>query len=162
MLENFQARPLLMKAIELRKFGDLPDPRMGNRFDENEMFHMIGAAAACIRHSAAMRPRMGQVTYSATPFFLSLSLFLNDWQRRIRMWPFASSSQVVRALDSLADSNLNNGLQPGRSEVFLEPQTEEIRLFQLREFGSRDCSDELSQASWRSRRDLWTDSVQDH
>ncbi|KAG0539320.1 hypothetical protein BDA96_03G312900 [Sorghum bicolor] len=115
------ARPLLMKAIEHREFGDLPDPRMENRFDENEMFHMIGAAAACIRHSAAMRPRMGQ---------------------------------VVRALDSLADSNLNNGLQPGRSEVFLEPQSEEIRLFQLREFGSRDCSDELSQASWRSRRDL--------
>ncbi|PUZ54880.1 hypothetical protein GQ55_5G167000 [Panicum hallii var. hallii] len=115
------ARPLLLKAIEHREFGDLPDPRMENRFDENEMFHMIGAAAACIRHSAAMRPRMGQ---------------------------------VVRALDSLADSNLNNGLQPGRSEVFLEPQSEEIRLFQLREFGSRDCSDELSQTSWRSRRDL--------
>lgn len=115
------ARPLLLKAIEHREFGDLPDPRMENRFDENEMYHMIGAAAACIRHSAAMRPRMGQ---------------------------------VVRALDSLADSNLNNGLQPGRSEVFLEPQSEEIRLFQLREFGSRDCSDEMSQASWRSRRDL--------
>ncbi|KAL6616034.1 hypothetical protein ACP70R_038304 [Stipagrostis hirtigluma subsp. patula] len=115
------ARPLLLHAIEHREFGDLPDPRMENKFDENEMFHMIGAAAACIRHSAAMRPRMGQ---------------------------------VVRALDSLADSNLNNGLQPGRSEVFLEPQSEEIRLFQLREFGSRDCSDELSQASWRSRRDL--------
>ena len=62
MLENFQARPLLMKAIEHREFGDLPDPRMENRFDENEMFHMIGAAAACIRHSAAIRPRMGQVT----------------------------------------------------------------------------------------------------
>jgi hypothetical protein len=120
-VENFQARPLLLKAIEHREFGDLPDPRMENRFDENEMYHMIGAAAACIRHSAAMRPRMGQ---------------------------------VVRALDSLADSNLNNGLQPGRSEVFLEPQSEEIRLFQLREFGSRDCSDEMSQASWRSRRDL--------
>jgi len=63
LLENFQARPLLLKAIEHREFGDLPDPRMENRFDENEMFHMIGAAAACIRHSAAMRPRMGQVTY---------------------------------------------------------------------------------------------------
>lgn len=62
MLKNFQARPLLLKAIEHRVFGDLPDPRMENRFDENEMFHMIGAAAACIRHSAAMRPRMGQVT----------------------------------------------------------------------------------------------------
>ena len=67
---------------------------------------------------------------------------------------FPLLSQVVRALDSLADSNLNNGLQHGRSEVFLEPRTEEIRLFQLREFGSRECSDELSQASWRSRRDL--------
>ncbi|TVU35183.1 hypothetical protein EJB05_17060, partial [Eragrostis curvula] len=118
---RYMARPLLIRAMEHRDFGDLPDPRMDNKFDENEMFHMIGAAAACIRHSAAMRPRMGQ---------------------------------VVRALDSLADSNLNNGLQPGRSEVFLEPQSEEIRLFQLREFGSRDCSDELSQASWRSRRDL--------
>lgn len=115
------ARPFLTDAIEHREFGDLPDPRMENKFEENEMFHMIGAAAACIRHSAVMRPRMGQ---------------------------------VVRALDSLADSNLNNGLQPGRSEVFLEPRTEEIRLFQLREFGSRDCSDDLSQASWRSRRDL--------
>uniref|UniRef100_R7VYZ9 non-specific serine/threonine protein kinase n=1 Tax=Aegilops tauschii TaxID=37682 RepID=R7VYZ9_AEGTA len=115
------ARPFLSQAIEHRDFGDLPDPRMENKFEENEMYHMIGAAAACIRHSAVMRPRMGQ---------------------------------VVRALDSLADSNLNNGLQPGRSEVFLEPRTEEIRLFQLREFGSRECSDELSQASWRSRRDL--------
>ncbi|ONM38472.1 Proline-rich receptor-like protein kinase PERK10 [Zea mays] len=115
------ARSVLTKAIEHREFGDLPDPRMENRFDENEMFHMIVAAAACIRHSAAMRPRMGQ---------------------------------VVRALDSLADSNLNNGLQPGRCEVFLEPQSEEIRLFRLREFGSRDGSEELSQASWRSRRDL--------
>jgi len=63
LLGKFQARPLLLKAIEHREFGDLPDPRMENRFDENEMFHMIGAAAACIRHSAAMRPRMGQVTY---------------------------------------------------------------------------------------------------
>ncbi|KAL5227176.1 hypothetical protein ABZP36_015441 [Zizania latifolia] len=115
------ARPLLIKAIEHREFGDLPDPRMESKFDENEMYHMIGAAAACIRHSAVMRPRMGQ---------------------------------VVRALDSLADSNLNNGLQPCRGEVFLEPQSEEIRLFQLREFGNRDCSDELSQASSRSRRDL--------
>jgi hypothetical protein len=35
---------------------------MENKFEENEMYHMIGAAAACIRHSAVMRPRMGQVT----------------------------------------------------------------------------------------------------
>ena len=84
--------------------------------------------------------------------FSIFSLFLKHWQQRT--WPSLLISQVVRALDSLADSNLNNGLQPGRSEVFLEPQSEEIRLFHLREFGSRDCSDELSQTSWRSRRDL--------
>ncbi|GJN17736.1 hypothetical protein PR202_gb04831 [Eleusine coracana subsp. coracana] len=64
------ARPLLIRAIEHRDFGDLPDPRMEDKFDENEMFHMIGAAAACIRHSAAMRPRMGQVKHISAFFFL--------------------------------------------------------------------------------------------
>lgn len=86
MLENLQARSVLTKAIEHREFGDLPDPRMENRFDENEMFHMIVAAAACIRHSAAMRPRMGQVSNTqCAPSFLLL-IFLNGWhwQRRIK------------------------------------------------------------------------------
>lgn len=56
-----QARPLLSEALDTEDFGELVDPRLGLNFNENEMFRMIEAAAACVRHSAAKRPRMGQV-----------------------------------------------------------------------------------------------------
>ncbi|XP_008776736.3 proline-rich receptor-like protein kinase PERK8 [Phoenix dactylifera] len=55
------AWPLLVQALEDGDFGDLPDPRLENNFNEGEMLRMIEAAAACIRHSSAMRPRMTQV-----------------------------------------------------------------------------------------------------
>jgi hypothetical protein len=48
-------------VLESGDFGNLPDPRLENNFNEKEMFCMIEAAAACVRHSARMRPRMGQV-----------------------------------------------------------------------------------------------------
>lgn len=57
----FQARPLLSHAMENQEFGGLTDPRLDKNFIESEMFRMIEAAAACVRHSAAKRPRMGQV-----------------------------------------------------------------------------------------------------
>ncbi|WOL02910.1 proline-rich receptor-like protein kinase PERK8 [Canna indica] len=55
------ARPRLAIALETRDFEELPDPRLEKNYNENEMFCMIEAAAACIRHSAAMRPQMGKV-----------------------------------------------------------------------------------------------------
>ncbi|KAG9450024.1 hypothetical protein H6P81_009989 [Aristolochia fimbriata] len=55
------ARPLLTQALNHGNFEDLVDPRLDNNYVENEMFRIIEAAAACIRHSASMRPRMGQV-----------------------------------------------------------------------------------------------------
>ncbi|GJN28822.1 hypothetical protein PR202_gb16991 [Eleusine coracana subsp. coracana] len=55
------ARPLLNRAIENQEFEGLVDPRLDGNFDDVEMFHVIEAAAACIRHSAARRPKMGQV-----------------------------------------------------------------------------------------------------
>lgn len=56
-----QARPLLAKALEEEDFGDLIDPRLENNFVESEMFRMIEAAAACVRHLASKRPKMSQV-----------------------------------------------------------------------------------------------------
>ncbi|CAL9122081.1 unnamed protein product [Musa acuminata var. zebrina] len=55
------ARPRLSHALETRDFGELPDPKLEKNYNETEMFRMIEAAAACIRHSAAMRPQMGKV-----------------------------------------------------------------------------------------------------
>ncbi|KFK33243.1 hypothetical protein AALP_AA6G349100 [Arabis alpina] len=55
------ARPLLSQAIENEEFKELVDPRLGNNFIPGEMFRMVEAAAACVRHSAAKRPKMSQV-----------------------------------------------------------------------------------------------------
>uniref|UniRef100_A0A6N2N8Y9 non-specific serine/threonine protein kinase n=1 Tax=Salix viminalis TaxID=40686 RepID=A0A6N2N8Y9_SALVM len=55
------ARPLLNHAIENEEFESLADPRLEKNYIESEMFRMIEAAAACVRHSASKRPRMGQV-----------------------------------------------------------------------------------------------------
>ena len=56
-----QARPLLNRAVDEREFEELVDPRLENNYDAVEMFRVIEAAAACIRHSAVRRPKMGQV-----------------------------------------------------------------------------------------------------
>ncbi|KAJ6312458.1 hypothetical protein OIU77_014061 [Salix suchowensis] len=56
-----EARPLLNHAIENEEFESLADPRLEKNYIESEMFRMIEAAAACVRHSASKRPRMGQV-----------------------------------------------------------------------------------------------------
>ncbi|KAG6498708.1 hypothetical protein ZIOFF_038430 [Zingiber officinale] len=58
---EIQARPLLSHALATGELGELPDHRLQKNFDEREMLRMIEAAAACIRHSATMRPQMGKV-----------------------------------------------------------------------------------------------------
>lgn len=60
----FQARPLLSYALDNEEFEGVVDPRLGKNYVESEMFRMIEIAAACVRHSSAKRPRMGQVIRS--------------------------------------------------------------------------------------------------
>jgi hypothetical protein len=60
-LLNTKARPLLVQALETGKIDKLVDPRLENYYNRDEMFRMIEAAAACVRHSAPKRPRMVQV-----------------------------------------------------------------------------------------------------
>lgn len=77
-----QARPLLTQAIETEDFEEIVDPRLEKNFVASEMFRMIEAAAACVRHLASKRPRMSQVVISkcrvifyfnlATAFYLHL------------------------------------------------------------------------------------------
>ncbi|XP_060196965.1 proline-rich receptor-like protein kinase PERK9 [Lycium barbarum] len=55
------ARPLLGDALEKEEFDQLTDPRLEKNYVDSEMFRMIEVAAACVRHSAAKRPRMGQI-----------------------------------------------------------------------------------------------------
>ncbi|XP_073131310.1 proline-rich receptor-like protein kinase PERK9 [Henckelia pumila] len=102
------ARPLLSHALETQEFGELADPRLEGQYVDGEMFRTIEVAAACVRHSSAKRPKMGQ---------------------------------VVRALDSMATSDLSNGMRVGESEIYNSAQhSEEIRLFRRMAFGSQDYS----------------------
>ncbi|KAE9595720.1 hypothetical protein Lal_00031205 [Lupinus albus] len=105
------ARPLLSHALDNEEYDSLSDPRLEKNYVESEMFCMIEVAAACVRHSAAKRPRMGQ---------------------------------VVRAFDSLAASDLTNGMRLGESEAFNSAQqSAEIRLFRRMAFGSQNYSSDL-------------------
>lgn len=52
---------MLAEAIERQNFDELVDPRLEKTYVDHEMFRMIEAAAACVRHSAAKRPKMSQV-----------------------------------------------------------------------------------------------------
>ncbi|KAJ1412024.1 Serine/threonine-protein kinase, active site [Sesbania bispinosa] len=110
------ARPLLSQALESEEFESLVDTRLERNYIDSEMFCMIEVAAACVRHSAAKRPRMGQ---------------------------------VVRAFDSLAASDLTNGMRLGESQAFdSAQQSEEIRLFRRMAFGNQNySSDFFSQGS---------------
>ncbi|GAU37697.1 hypothetical protein TSUD_165000 [Trifolium subterraneum] len=102
------ARPLLSDALETGEFESFIDPKLGKNYIDSEMFCMIEVAAACVRHSASKRPRMGQ---------------------------------VVRAFESLATSDLTNGMRVGESRAFdSAEQSEEIRLFRRMAFGSQNYS----------------------
>ncbi|KAH6791872.1 Protein kinase superfamily protein [Perilla frutescens var. hirtella] len=55
------ARPLMTEALDKEEFGELVDARLEDNFIPSEMFRVIEAAAACVRHLASKRPRMSQV-----------------------------------------------------------------------------------------------------
>ncbi|CAL0315294.1 unnamed protein product [Lupinus luteus] len=105
------ARPLLSHALDNEEYDSLADPGLEKNYVESEMFCMIEIAAACVRHSAAKRPRMGQ---------------------------------VVRAFDSLAASDLTNGMRLGESQALNSAQqSAEIRLFRRMAFGSQNYSSDF-------------------
>ncbi|CAK9157327.1 unnamed protein product [Ilex paraguariensis] len=54
-------RPLLSHALDTEEFEGLADPRLEQNYVYTEMFRLTEVAAACVRHSSAKRPRMGQV-----------------------------------------------------------------------------------------------------
>lgn len=59
------------------------------------------------------------------------------------------ASQVVRAFDGLATSDLTNGMRVGESEVFNSAQqSAEIRLFQRMAFGSQEYSTDFFSQSY--------------
>lgn len=143
---------MLSHALETEEFQQLTDPRLEKNYVDSEMFRMIEAAAACVRHSSAKRPRMGQVTVISYHQNISLQPFFAVYVRSLYLW-YCFKFQVVRAFDSMAMSDLTNGMRLGESEIFNSAeQSAEIRLFQRMAFGSGNYSTEdfFSHSSWNS------------
>lgn len=150
-----QARPLLAEALEHEDFEALVDSRLEKNYVDSEMFWMIEAAAACVRHSATKRPRMSQVKSCLND--KEISMVFHFYLKFNNRSFFSLLNQVVRALDTLdGASDLTNGVKPGQSGIFSSAQhSAQIRMFQRLAFGgSQDYSSDFynqSQTSWRSR-----------
>ena len=86
---------------------------------------------------------MNEQCFFSLFFPISLSKYYNSMAlvSMSRLSYSSYVSQVVRAFDSLAMSDLTNGMRVGESEVFNSAQqSEEIRWFRRMAFGSQNYS----------------------
>lgn len=129
---------MLNDALESEEFEILTDPKLGKKYVESEMICLVEVAAACVRHSSARRPRMGQVIIMK----VKESLLLCYWMSNIYIYIYTNFQtlcslnhhhicQVVRAFDGLAMCDLSNGMRVGDSTQ----QSAEIRLLRRMAFG---------------------------
>ncbi|BBH00128.1 Protein kinase superfamily protein, partial [Prunus dulcis] len=97
-----QALPLLSQALENEDFEGLADPRLEKNYVENEMFRMIEAASACVRHTAAKRPWMRQVV-RAFDFLDELSDLSNGMKPgQSEIFDSAQQSAQIRMFQRMA------------------------------------------------------------
>ncbi|GMH20685.1 hypothetical protein Nepgr_022526 [Nepenthes gracilis] len=116
------ARPLLTQALETEEFEEVADPRLGGNYVPSQMFRMVEAAAACVRHSASKRPRMTQVVRALDSI----------------CEPSSDLSNGVKP----GQSEIFNSRE----------QSAQIRMFQRTAFGSQDDSSGYFNDSPSSRR----------
>ncbi|KAK6279702.1 hypothetical protein POUND7_019969 [Theobroma cacao] len=128
------ARPLLAEAIEHQEFEELVDPRLEKNYVAHEMFRMIEAAAACVRHSAAKRPRMSQVVRALDSLDESSDLTNGMKPGQSEVFDSAQQSAQIRMFQRLAF-----GSQEYSSSFFNHSQS------------SWRSQEDGSQGSWRSR-----------
>ncbi|XP_024022303.1 proline-rich receptor-like protein kinase PERK8 isoform X2 [Morus notabilis] len=143
------ARPLLSEALDTEDFGELVDPRLGLNFNENEMFRMIEAAAACVRHSAAKRPRMGQVVRALDSMDEISDLSNGMKPGQSELFDLAQHSTQIRMFQRMAF-----GSQEYSTDFFERTHSswgsQDHRDQTQSSFGSRD-SRVQPQRSWASR-----------
>ncbi|XP_058091685.1 proline-rich receptor-like protein kinase PERK8 [Magnolia sinica] len=99
------ARPLLSNALENRDYEGLVDPRLGKNYVENEVFRVIEAAAACVRHSAAKRPRMAQVVRALDSIYDSADLNNGIKPGQSVLYDSAQHSEEIRRFQRMAFGN---------------------------------------------------------
>ncbi|XWS46438.1 hypothetical protein CRYUN_Cryun14cG0066800 [Craigia yunnanensis] len=128
------ARPLLVEVIEHQDLQELMDPRLEKNYMDHEMFRMIEAAATCVQHSAAKRPRMSQVGRALDSLDESSDLTNGIKPGQSEVFDSAQQSAQIRLFQSLAFDS-----QDYSSSFFNHTQS------------SWRSQEDGSQGSWRSR-----------
>ncbi|KAI0491749.1 hypothetical protein KFK09_026009 [Dendrobium nobile] len=113
------ARPLLSNALESGDFGALPDSRLEKNYNMKEMFRMIEAAAACVRHSGSMRPRMSLV---ARALDMSADIDLSNGVQpgRSELFNTGPHSEEIRMFQRMAFGNQNYSSDFTRSSLMID------------------------------------------
>ncbi|KAM7510231.1 hypothetical protein LguiB_009106 [Lonicera macranthoides] len=112
------ARPLLTQALDNENFEELVDPRLENNFVKVEMFRMIEAAAACVRHLASKRPRMSQVVRALNSIFEFADLTNGMRPGQSEIFDSREQSAQIRMFQRMAF-----GSQDYSSEFFNQTQS---------------------------------------
>ncbi|XP_031266002.1 proline-rich receptor-like protein kinase PERK15 [Pistacia vera] len=136
------ARPLLNKALEDGNFDALVDPKLEKKYKYNEMENMVACAAACVRHSAWLRPRMSQVIRAlegdvsftkideairlrdSTIYSCSGSSNYDSHQYREEMKKFNMSLRKECGINGYSESTSEYGLNPSGSSGYSSRQTD--------------------------------------
>ncbi|KAI5072978.1 hypothetical protein GOP47_0013084 [Adiantum capillus-veneris] len=116
------ARPLLLRMNREDDLELMADPFLNGAYDQKEMLRVVAAAAACVRHSAAKRPRMGQVLRA-----LEDDVALSDLNQGVK----PGHSYVYGF--SFASTDYDSSYYSANT-----------RMYSQATFGSRDCSSEYS------------------
>ncbi|GAY46221.1 hypothetical protein CUMW_095320 [Citrus unshiu] len=123
------ARPLLAEALEHEDFEALVDSRLEKNYVDSEMFWMIEAAAACVRHSATKRPRMSQVVRALDTLDGASDLTNGVKPGQSGIFSSAQHSAQIRMFQRLAFG----GSQDYSSDFYNQSQTS----WRSREYGDR-------------------------
>lgn len=149
------ARPLLTQALESGNFEALIDPKLENDYDCIEMNRVIACAAACVRHSAKLRPRMSQIVRAlegnlaldelnegmtpgySTAFSSHESSDYSSLQYKEDMKKFRKMALETQELASSEYSGLTSdyGVNRSASSTDGQPTTQEIELPKKEEDG---------------------------
>ncbi|TQD74383.1 hypothetical protein C1H46_040095 [Malus baccata] len=152
------ARPLLSQALEGEDLEGLADPRLEKNYVENEMFRMIEAASACVRHSATKRPRMRQVVraFDSLDEFSDLSNGMKPGESEI--FNSAEHSAQIRMFQRMAFGSEDNSTSFfNQSQSSWKSRDSREQGYQnQRSWASRDSREhgDQTQSSWsRDQRD---------
>ncbi|XVE53707.1 hypothetical protein DITRI_Ditri03aG0024200 [Diplodiscus trichospermus] len=137
------ARPLLARGLQDHDFDSLADPRLQAVYNKREMATMVTCAAACIRQSAWLRPRMIQVVRA-----LEGDIKLAYIDERTTSWNGSMyMSSEISVQNTRHESMNKNNIALGSNNYGITGYSETTSEYDLNPSGSRSESHIINQGT---------------